>query len=68
MGPDQEVMFERERITLDIPKEGVVLESGWTITPHTYPGVSLLILSVCLSMRVGISCINYMANLLITVC
>ena len=53
MGPDQEVMFERERITLDIPKEGVVLESGWTITPHTYPGVSL----VCLSMRVGISCI-----------
>ena len=47
MGPDQEVMFERERITLDIPKEGVVLESGWTITPHTYPGVSLLILSVC---------------------
>ena len=51
MGPDQEVMFERERITLDIPKEGVVLESGWTITPHTYPGVSLLILSVCVSMN-----------------
>ena len=62
MGPDQEVMFERERITLDIPKEGIVLESGWTITPHTYPGVSLLILSVVLSIRVGISCINYMAN------
>ena len=39
-GPDQEVMFEEEQITLDIPKEGLVLESGWTITPHTHPGVS----------------------------
>ena len=34
-------MFEEEQITLDIPEEGVMLESGWTITPHTYPGVSL---------------------------
>ena len=42
VGPDQEVMFENDQITLDIPKEGVALESGWTITPHTYPGVSLL--------------------------
>jgi len=42
MGPDQEVVFEGEKITLDIPKEGVTLESGWTIIPHTYPGVSLL--------------------------
>ena len=41
VGPDQEVMFEEEQITLDIPKKGLVLESGWTITPHTYPGVSL---------------------------
>ena len=41
LGPDQEVMFEEEQITLDIPEEGLVLESGWTITPHTYPGVSL---------------------------
>ena len=41
VGPDQEVMFEEEQITLDIPEEGLVLESGWTITPHTYPGVSL---------------------------
>ena len=40
VGPDQEVMFEEEQITLDIPKKGLVLESGWTITPHTYPGVS----------------------------
>ena len=43
MGPDQEVIFEEEQITLDIPKEGIVLESGWTITPFTYPGVSELI-------------------------
>ena len=41
VGPDQEVIFEEEQITLDIPKEGLLLESGWTITPHTYPGVSL---------------------------
>jgi len=33
-------VFEREKIILDIPKEGIVLENGWTITPHTYPGVS----------------------------
>ena len=46
MGPDQEVMFEEEQITLDIPEEGIVLESGWTITPHTYPGVS----SCCTNM------------------
>jgi len=40
VGPDQEVEFEEETITLDIPKEGILLESGWTITPHTHPGVS----------------------------
>ena len=42
LGPDQEVTFEQDQITLDIPKEGLVLQNGWTITPHTYPGVSLL--------------------------
>ena len=44
VGSDQEVTFEGEQITLDIPKDGIVLESGWTITPHTYPGVSLMLL------------------------
>ena len=34
-------MFEEEQISLDIPEEGVMLESGWTITPHTYSVVSL---------------------------
>ena len=41
MGPYQ-VMFEGEKISLDIPKEGIALENGWTITPDTYPGVSAL--------------------------
>lgn len=44
VGPDQEVIFEGEEITLDIPKEGVSLENGWTIIPYTHPGVSLLLL------------------------
>ena len=43
VGPDQEVIFEGEEITLDIPKEGVSLENGWTIIPYTHPGVSLLL-------------------------
>ena len=41
MGPDQEVMFEGGNITLDIPKEGLVLDSGCTITPHVHPRVNL---------------------------
>ena len=44
MGPDFEVIFEREQIVLDIPKEGLVLENGWTITPYAAPGVSELLL------------------------
>ena len=42
VGPDQEVIFEGEEITLNIPKEGVSSESGWKITLYTHPGVSLL--------------------------
>ena len=40
-GPSQVVMFEGDKITLDIAVEGVVLENGWTITPYTHPGVTL---------------------------
>ena len=40
-GPSQVVMFEGDKITLDIAVEGVVLENGWSITPYTHPGVSL---------------------------
>jgi len=43
MGPYQEVVFEGEKIILDIPKKGLALENGWTITPDTYPGVSLYV-------------------------
>ena len=41
MGPDQEVVFEEEHITLDIKADGIVLENGWTIFPDTYPRVSV---------------------------
>ena len=41
MGPDQEVVFEEEQITLDIKTDGIVLESGWAIFPDTYPRVSI---------------------------
>ena len=41
VGPSHMVMFEGNEIMLDIAVEGVVLENGWTITPYTYPGVSL---------------------------
>ena len=34
-------MFEGENITLDIPKEGLVLENGWTLIPHIHPRVNL---------------------------
>ena len=41
-GPSQVVMFEGDEIKLDVAVEGVVLENGWTITPYTHPGVSLI--------------------------
>lgn len=34
-GPYQVVVFEGDMISLDILKEGVVLVSGWGITPAT---------------------------------
>jgi len=41
VGPDQEVMFEDRKITLDIPEEGITLSTGWMITPLTHPGVRI---------------------------
>ena len=41
VGPSQMVVFEEDEIRLDIAAEGVELQNGWTITPHTYPGVSV---------------------------
>ena len=34
-------MFEEEQITLDIKADGETLENGWTISPDTYPRVSI---------------------------
>ena len=41
VGPDQEVTFENDDVSLDIRAEGLVLQNGWTITPYTHPGVNL---------------------------
>ena len=43
-GPDQDIEFEEDRITMDIPEEGF-LTSGWTITALTPPMVSSYIFS-----------------------
>ena len=41
-GFELEVEFQEPQnsISLDIPKGGKVLESGWKITPMAHPGVS----------------------------
>ena len=41
VGPEQEVTFQNDNISLDIAAEGLKLQNGWTINPYTYPGVSL---------------------------
>jgi len=40
LGPLQEVVFEGREIQLAVPKEGIVMENGWTITPLTHPGIT----------------------------
>ena len=60
MGSDFEVIFEEEEIILAIPKEGFVLESGWTITPYTYSRVSeLLLISLAMKNSVTQFCGQY---------
>ena len=44
VGPDQNVMFAGKEITLDIPHQGITLDTGWTITPLVHPGVRQLTL------------------------
>lgn len=39
-GPDLEVEFEVDKISLSIPEDGVCLQNGWTITPLVPPVVS----------------------------
>ena len=41
LGPDQELVFEGDQITLDIKADEEVLENGWRISPDTYPRVSV---------------------------
>ena len=63
MGPAFKVIFEEEVITLDIPAEGFVLESGWSITPHTHPIVSeLLLISLAMKNSVTQFCGRYICN------
>lgn len=35
------VKFQDNSISLDIPRGGVVLESGWKISPMAHPGVRI---------------------------
>ena len=42
-GDDQAVLFDQSKITLDIPADGVVLESGWSITPLATSEVRLFV-------------------------
>ena len=39
-GPDLDVEFEVDKISLSIPDDGVCLQNGWTITPLVPPVVS----------------------------
>jgi len=44
VGPHQKVMFAGKEITLDIPRVGITLDTGWTVTPLVHPGVRQLTL------------------------
>ena len=48
-GFELEVEFQEPEysISLDIPRGGQVLESGWKLTPMTHPGVSHFLPLVC---------------------
>ena len=47
-GPHQLLIFEDDKITLDIRDDGVVLENGWNITPLTDLEVRLYIAYNCI--------------------
>ena len=42
------VVFKRDKVTLDIPEDGIKLSSGWSIVPMAHPA------SVSLMVRKGI--------------
>lgn len=37
VGPDFEVIFNGDEVFLEIPKNGITLQSGWTLLPLVYP-------------------------------
>ena len=39
-GLDQEVEFTSDRITLDLPADGITVKEGWSIRPLIHPTVS----------------------------
>ena len=36
-GPYLRVTFDGEEVSLDIPKEGIILPNGWSLLPLVYP-------------------------------
>ena len=40
-GPDFEVQFKEDSISLAVPEDGLCLDNGWAITPLVPPVVSL---------------------------
>ena len=36
-GPYLRVTFDGDEVSLDIPKEGITLPSGWSLLPLVYP-------------------------------
>ena len=65
-GPDQEVQFEADRITLDVPKEGITVEEGWAIKPLTHPTVSICDGICWQSIDLHCGDVNYTLTLQIT--
>ena len=47
-GPDLQLCFESDVISLDIPVEGTTVCGGWKLEPLTKPRVSALIIDITL--------------------
>ena len=49
-GPYLEVTFDGEEVSLEIPKEGITLPSGWSLLPLVYPtkvGTKYIVIMQC---------------------
>ena len=38
-GQSLEVVFNRDRVTLDLPDESMTLPNGWALIPEIYPAM-----------------------------